>query len=369
MIWLAQQFGLLNKEIGSFRYHRKDMYPATIEKRLAFVVIVLLIDFVFVAALASGMEPIISSRHGAVILMGILLGFFMGQIAFVLIWSGFLCQTWIRSFFQAMGLALLAVYLILNAGSLGSDFRWSPANSGLYLLLIVPLYAIAGTVPLWIFRNFRGWKLESTKQTSCTSPTMGIEDILHLTAIIASSIMLSRTGDLARSEGPSNTESSSWPMLLASAAIFGLVFAPITLLSTSFCTSARSADRGVKTVVLALATFGVLFVATMALSQGTAPPEVFVFTGICCLFGYGTLWLGLSAIIADGLQLTVRGKPVAKQNATEAPAEKLASPIEESPFVDVPLAVAEKMPKVLDRILVAVFVSIVVLLGIRETVQ
>lgn len=98
-------------------------------------------------------------------------GFLLGQIAYVLVLSGLFCETWVRSFFQALLLAMITCFMMIGAVGLGRSVE--PFSVMFMMPLLLPIFAVSGTIPMWIVRFF--WWVENRIESKPSIPG-GVRD-------------------------------------------------------------------------------------------------------------------------------------------------------------------------------------------------
>lgn len=287
---------------------------------LVFLIVMLLVDVVLTLVvsssrgLPSGME---------VIFVGCVGGLVFGQSVFAFIWSGLVGGSWLRSYFQAVGLVALAIFLVIMATVLGSNFGPINWTEPLCTLLLIPLFGIIGSVPLWANRYLLGWRLLHNSQSTEKPKAVGVEDILLLTATVAGAIMLTRAAIVIMMTETDSAD-DAWQFTMIVAVILGAISAPFSLGNAwLFFRSETSQARFLKMSGFGLATWILGFATIGLLAPGGGAGEAIVTLMFLILTGFGTLYFGLSCLASDGLKLHRRSKKpvhtasaIASQNST-----------------------------------------------------
>lgn len=292
---------------------------------LVFLIVMMLVDVLLTLVISSsrglpgGME---------VVFVGCIGGLVCGQSIFAFVWSGLVGGSWLRSYFQAVGLAALAIFLVIMATVLGSNFGPTNWTRPLCTLLMIPLFGIIGSVPLWAIRYLLGWRLLYNSQSTEKPKAVGVEDILLLTATVAGALMLTRAAIVIMMSETDSTD-DAWQSTMIVAVILGAISAPFSLgnawlffkSETSQARFLKMSGFGLATWILAIATIGVL-------AQGGGAAEAIVALMFLILTGFGTLFFGLSCLTADGLKLHRRGKKPVQTASTVLAPENSTVPID-----------------------------------------
>lgn len=284
---------------------------------LVFLIVMLLVDVVLTLVVSSS-----SGLRGGmeVVIVGCIGGLVCGQSIFAFVWSGLVGDSWLRSYFQAVGIAALTIFLVIMASVLGSNFGPTNWTEPLCSLLLIPLFGIIGSVPLWTTRFFLGWRLLHHSRSTEKPKAVGVEDILLLTATVAGALMLTRAA-IVIMISVTNSADDAWQSTMITAVVQGAISAPFSLGSAwLFFRSESSQARFLKMSGFGLATW-IFFIAiiSMLVPGGGAVDAIVVLTFLV-LTGFGTLFFGLSCLTSDGLTLHRRSKkPVHSASSAIAP--------------------------------------------------
>lgn len=272
---------------------------------LVFLIVMLLVDVVLalVTSVTRGMPRGMELMFG-----GCVSGLVCGQSVFAFVWSGLVGNSWLRSYFQAVGIAALAIFLVIMAAALGSEFGPVIWSIPLFSLLTIPLFGIIGSVPLWTIRYLLGWRLLPNSQSTEKSKAVGVGDILLLTATVAGAIMLTRAA-IVIMMSTTDSADSAWQSTMIVALVFGAISAPFSLGSAwIFFKSETSQARFLKMSSFGLATWMVSIATIGILAPGGGARDAIAFLMFLVFSGFGTLFFGLSCLDSDGLKLHRRGK-------------------------------------------------------------
>ncbi len=285
---------------------------------LVFIIVMLLVDVVsaLVVSSSSGM-----SRGLEMLFGGCISGLVMGQSIFAFVWSGLVGDSWLRSYFQAIGLAALAIFLVMMATVLGSSFGPTNLTRPLSTLLMIPLLGIIGSVPLWATRYLLGWRLLHHSQSTEKPKAVGVEDILLLTATVAGALMLTRAAIVIMMSGI-DSANMAWQTTLITLVIFGVISAPFSLGSAwIFFKSENSQARFLKMSGFGLVTWIVTIVIMSLFAPGGRAGDLIALLMFMVLSGFAILFFGLSCLDSDGLKLHRRGKKPVDANSSDIGSE------------------------------------------------
>ncbi len=292
---------------------------------LVFIIVMLLVDVVsaLVVSSSSGGMP----RGLEMVFGGCISGLVFGQSIFAIVWSGLVGDSWLRSYFQAVGLAALAIFLVIMATVWGSSFGPTNWTRPLSTLLMIPLLGIIGSVPLWATRYLLGWRLLHNSQSTEKPKAVGVEDILLLTATVAGALMLTRAAIVIMMSG-ADSANMAWQSTLITTVVFGVISAPFSLGGAwIFFKSENSQARFLRMSGFGLATWVVTIVIMSVLAPGGLAGDGIAFLMFMVFSGFAILFFGFSCLDSDGLKLHRRGtKPV------DAATSAIGS---ETPFVSV----------------------------------
>ena len=139
--------------------------------------------------------------------VGAMLGLFMlnGMLA------GSLGRTWLGGLFGGIALAVLGFALTMLGATINMSLQigWSRVNlqnlSANFLELltmacVVPTITLALAMPVLAMRQLYGWRLTLSDSNEIPRTRAGLEDLLHLSVIVASFLMLARLQSLLRIE-------------------------------------------------------------------------------------------------------------------------------------------------------------------------
>ncbi len=229
---------------------------------------------------------------GAQFLISLFGGALFGLAVFATIWSGMFGQSWIRSYVEAVGLAALGMGLMLFPTRETRD-------AIIAVLLMIPLYAVTLSLPLWCMRYLKGWRLLCEQPPPEHHRGLGIEDILLVTTVIASAIMLSQSAVGLMSFG--GVGQSIWMGVVTASIVMGLVSTPISLITVRIGLTITSPEVLFgRMVIFWLSSWFLLILFITFMTRGNPPGEAIGFTFIASLSGFSTLGLGLVCFILDG---------------------------------------------------------------------
>lgn len=246
---------------------------------------------------------------GAEFLISLFGGAMFGLAAFATIWSGLFGQSWIRSYVEAVGLSVLGIGLMLLPTREARD-------SMIFVILMIPLYAVTLSLPLWCMRYLKGWRLLCEQPPPEHHRGLGIEDILLVTTVIASAIMLSQSAVRLMPFG--GVGQSILMGVVTSSIVMGLVSAPLSLIAVRIgLTITKPEVLFGRMVIFWLSSWFLLILFITFTTRGNTPGEAIGFTFIASLSGFSTLGLGLACFILDGNLLFSNKKAALKNFVTQ----------------------------------------------------
>lgn len=145
-----------------------------------------------------------------------------GQCCFVALLSGFAKRTWFGAYLFGLGLAAAGYGAVLCGSLLVNEFDQDFAAS----IALLPALSLAAVSPLYIFRQFFGWRLVNQGETPSAGQPWRLADIFSIVAVIATVLVLVRVPQVISESEASNY----WPPLIIMYLIFfgtSLVVLPI----------------------------------------------------------------------------------------------------------------------------------------------
>lgn len=243
------------------------------------------------------------------VLGSILFGSLVGLMTLAAIWSGLFGQSWIQSYLEAVGLAILAITLLfIDTVSKGFTETY-------LIFFFVPLFGVTLSIPLWCMRYLRGWRLLCELPPPEHNRAMGIEDILLVTTVIASAIMLSRSAFGLVDLNALIREESIWLTIAIASVICSLIVTPFSLIS------ARVTLTVPRFHIIAGTMFAcwlpswlslILLFAAIGLMTG----ELAVYLFLATSSAFTVLGIGLACIVFDGNRLFYN-KTASKRHSKE----------------------------------------------------
>lgn len=235
-------------------------------------------------------------------LIAVVIGFLLAQAILVTVWSGLFGVDSLRSLCEStllsvlLGLAFLLPYHGLRFDELQP--LWS-----------LPFFVFLGTIPFWLLRQYRGWAALPDGSQSTYHRAVGIEDLLWLTAVVASVMMLSRAGVILFLDSQTYdplAANNAWTTQLTATAVLAFVLAPFAFVAARFGLAERAADS-----LRALATVAALLSAgwIVICSISRLPPVNFL-VGLLLIGSYtATLFAASRVLIAVGYRLVMPIEP------------------------------------------------------------
>jgi hypothetical protein len=229
-----------------------------------------------------------------------------GQCCFVALLSGFAKRTWFGAYLFGLGLAaaayvaVLCGFLLVNElDELDQDFA-----PGIALL---PALSLAAVSPLYILRQFFGWRLVNQGETPSARQPWRLADIFSIVAVTATVLVLVRVPQvISESEG-----GNYWPQIIIMCLIFfgtSLVVLPIhaRVILRDIALLKRLVWLACLAVVIVVVVFGIVQCFFSLDASWEERRDVLPFLLTFLGSAIAVFYLGLSLLAASGMRL-VRG--------------------------------------------------------------
>ncbi|MDX1928247.1 MAG: hypothetical protein SFV81_17095 [Pirellulaceae bacterium] len=277
---------------------------------IAYVLALYFVDFVGSAAMRNARSEF---------LITVFVGAVYGQIALAMVVGGLMGRNWLEGILWSS----LAVTCGVVSGSVGSGMEFE-ARTPLFVATI-PLFCLAGSFPLILFRWTLGWRLQPETAVVAPRSRVTIEDMVLVPASLVALWVMAWAPAGAASQG--DFGSMIWVTLLPLMGICLILVVPCTYWAF------RIPDSAARWVLCMgyPCLMAIILMIVLSANTGGPPAAAVVWITLGAVITSGVAMLGLQLLYSGGYRLVTYQSAASASTALEPtePAEKTSEP---SPF-------------------------------------